>query len=402
MVLIPIYLGRIQELIPGLSGLYIAKIAMILSILLLFLTAKNVLNDDFKVWQVPQIKYVLLILACIVASIPFSMWRGGSVDALINHLKLLLFIWIVIQGINSTNDIQKISWSYAFTLLALCLFSLLAPKLTAGRISVSGTYDSNDLALVMVMSVPILFYMMESHVGLKKLVLLVTLFLMTIVVLKTGSRGGLLALISVTGIILYRKGIRYTAIRIPVLIIILLVALSYTSSDMHQRYSDFFAINEDYNNTSQGGRLEIWKRGLTLMVNHPLLGTGAGSYAVADGTTHEWGKWSAAHNSFIQIGVELGIIALIFQIKLIQISLQAVRRQVDGYPLQWLPKGVEVGLYGYCVGAFFLSWAFSSLFYFFIALSIVYVKVTIPVAESAENTVAAETELPWRVADPIK
>lgn len=161
-------------------------------------------------------------------------------------------------------------------------------------------------------------------------------------------------------------------------------------------------MKQDYNTSAQGGRLEIWKRGLSLMVTHPLLGTGAGTYTIADGTTHEGGKWSTAHNSFVLIGVELGIIALIIQIKLIQRAIQAVRRDVDTSPLPWFSKGVEIGLYGYCVGGFFLSWAYSSLFYFFIALSILHLKITgLPAgtpehADSPAMDFAGNTEDNWR------
>lgn len=375
MVLIPIYLGRIQELIPGLSGLYIGKIAMIISLLLLFASIKSK-KDDFKIWQVDQVKYVLIIFVLMLVSIPFSMWPGGSFDALIVHFKLLLFILLVVLGINNSTDIKKMTWSYTITLFCLCAFSLVAPRVTEGRIFVSGTYDSNDLALLMAMSIPLLFYWFESQIGIKKIFIISTLILMTIVVLKTGSRGGILTLLAVIGIILYRKGFSYTAKKIPLLIIILLIAFSYTPMDLRERYSDFFAMKQDYNSTAQGGRLEIWKRGLLLMVKHPVIGTGVGTYTIADGSTHEGGKWSTAHNSFLQIGVELGIFALIAQIKLIRRALQSVRRDVDSSQTPWFARGVEVGLYGYCVGGFFLSWAYSSLFYFFIALSILHLKTT--------------------------
>jgi hypothetical protein len=49
---------------------------------------------------------------------------------------------------------------------------------------------------------------------------------------------------------------------------------------------------------------------------------------------------------------------------------------VETSPLPWFPKGVEIALYGYCVGGFFLSWSYASLFYFFIALSILHMKIS--------------------------
>lgn len=108
------------------------------------------------------------------------------------------------------------------------------------------------------------------------------------------------------------------------------------------------------------------------MCENPVLGSGPGTFTVAEGLAHEGGKWSAAHNSFVQIGAELGVSGLALFILILYSSLASVRQR-DGTS-RWFEQGVEVGLYAFCVGGFFLSWAYSYAFYFFIALSIVSVK----------------------------
>jgi len=73
---------------------------------------------------------------------------------------------------------------------------------------------------------------------------------------------------------------------------------------------------EDYNRTAEEGRVKIWKRGIGYMMLHPVFGVGAANFPVAEGTISplagrtEVGlgvKWGAAHDSFVQIGAELGI-----------------------------------------------------------------------------------------------
>ena len=68
------------------------------------------------------------------------------------------------------------------------------------------------------------------------------------------------------------------------------------------------------------GRIQIWQRGMGYMLDHPLLGVGAGNFPTAEGTissiarnTPSWKgvRWSAAHNSFVEIGAELGVPGLI-------------------------------------------------------------------------------------------
>src|SRR5215471_3448253 len=57
-----------------------------------------------------------------------------------------------------------------------------------------------------------------------------------------------------------------------------------------------------------GARWPVWQAALRLILEHPVIGVGAGVFEVAEGPSHGGsGKWSTVHNSFLQIGAELGI-----------------------------------------------------------------------------------------------
>src|SRR2546422_9855684 len=93
--------------------------------------------------------------------------------------------------------------------------------------------------------------------------------------------------------------------------------------------------DRDYNTTSETGRLKIWERGLNYMAGRPVLGVGAGNFPVAEGTIsplarlQERGigvRWGAAHNSFLQVGAELGIPGLLLFIGLIATTFMSLRR----------------------------------------------------------------------------
>src|SRR3989442_13656065 len=67
--------------------------------------------------------------------------------------------------------------------------------------------------------------------------------------------------------------------------------------------------------------MEVWKRGIGYMLGRPLLGVGAQAFGVAEGTLapeaverEEYGKgfkWSTAHNAFVEIGAEIGVLGLL-------------------------------------------------------------------------------------------
>jgi O-antigen ligase len=73
-------------------------------------------------------------------------------------------------------------------------------------------------------------------------------------------------------------------------------------------------------------RLRIWKAGLRMFIDHPILGVGAGQFQTAYGTTYA-GKqhvaWMNPHNLFLQVACELGLVGLIIFIYfLVQIVKQ--------------------------------------------------------------------------------
>jgi len=140
--------------------------------------------------------------------------------------------------------------------------------------------------------------------------------------------------------------------------------------------------SEDYNwaGNSSGGRVEVWKRGVGYMVQRPLLGVGASAFGIAEGSISEMAalhevtgkgyKWSAAHNSFVQIGAELGFPGLIAFVAMLYFAFRLTRRLARDRAIPRAPPdAVALGqvffatLVGYSVTGFFLSQAFSAYLY---------------------------------------
>nr|WP_246545502.1 O-antigen ligase family protein [Pelotalea chapellei] len=184
------------------------------------------------------------------------------------------------------------------------------------------------------------------------------------VIPKTGSRGGLLALVAVVLAVLIKKGWR-RFFQGAIVAVTVGGIFYYAAGDQLERLMTVSDLDTDYNQTAQEGRVQIWQRTSKMIVQHPLFGSGVGAFITAEGQTHEGGKWSAAHNSFIQIGVELGVIGLLAHLWVIWKMIVLARKNPDKYSF-----GIEVAMYAYVVGGMFLSWAFAYLFYFFLGLSL--------------------------------
>jgi O-antigen ligase len=125
-------------------------------------------------------------------------------------------------------------------------------------------------------------------------------------------------------------------------------------------------------------RTELWKQGFWIWMKNPILGVGVGTYEIAEGMSHAdvGGKWSAAHNSFIQVGTEMGFVGFGAWFALIVLSIlnarataKAAREHPELASLEWIAMALEMALYTYIVVGFALSQGYSGLLYFMCGLA---------------------------------
>src|SRR5438445_168215 len=203
-----------------------------------------------------------------------------------------------------------------------------------------------------------------------------TVFLITTLG-ETGSRGGFLGFVVVAGYLLLRfQGISRTK-RVGAVALLVVLLMGLASDRYFERIETILHPTGDYNwsGKSETGRVEIWKRGVEYMLSHPALGVGAANFERAEGTLspearerQRYGRsfrWSTAHNSFIQIGAELGVFGVIFLVALVVDGfrmLGRIRRWPAGEAAV-LAQVLTACLVGFVVTALFLSQAYSAYLY---------------------------------------
>jgi O-antigen ligase len=116
------------------------------------------------------------------------------------------------------------------------------------------------------------------------------------------------------------------------------------------------------------------------MSENPIFGVGIDGFTTAEGYSHKdiGGKWSTAHNSFIQIGAELGVVGLILFCYIIWASLKGMKKVLKrvgqeerAYSGLTTFYAIQCSWVGYAIGGFFLSAAHSPLFFLLAGLSTV-------------------------------
>lgn len=382
-----VYVWRIHDVFTQLRPLRLAIVSMVVSIAA-FAASPHVGRLP-KVFSHPIVRYAFAILALMLASVPFSLYPGLAGRYIVDdHIKTLLLVVMLVASIRTFRDVERLvlvqligAGIYCYVILSR--FSVGA----SGRLGNLIYYDSNDLGLLLACSLPFAVYMIGSSrkLGLRLLTIgLTAVFLVAIV--KTGSRGGFLAVLAVGLFLLFR----YNAVRFRTRALILAAATFGFSLIAGPQYWDSMRTmlnpKADYNwsGNNDAGRMEVWKRGMGYMADRPILGVGVRNFTVAEGTIspiasrQDYGvgvKWSAAHNSFVEIGAELGVPGLILFVLLLWSGLAALRRiarsaAAAGWDrVESLAQAFEGSLVAYLVAGFFLSQAYSA--YLYITLGVI-------------------------------
>ena len=341
------------------------------------------------VW-VPTTKFLLALFVWMVISIPGSLSEGTSVTLVFgNFIKTALMYLVIAAAVRDIRDVERFALTY---LLAGALYAfIVVTRFDVGggadwRLAHLYYYDANDFATLAVTALPFGVYFL--HAGRRTAVRLfaaASLAVLTLAFVYSGSRGGLLSLTAVIVFIVLRYDRIPLRWRVSATALVALVLFG-TASDQYWQQMGTIVSDTDYNRTGETGRLQIWSRGLDYMLDHPILGVGPDNFPVAEGTLsplaerQQYGvgvRWSAAHNSFVQVGAELGFPGLLFYLGMIVTGFRALglwRRgeERDDARMQAseLTQAVTAALIGFVVGSFFLSLAYSEMFYTLLALAI--------------------------------
>lgn len=391
--------GRVHQLFEFLDPLHVAAVSAGLGIVLYALAGGRERQLSWTL-RLRTTRIVLALTVWMALSIPGALWPGGAFHLLTDEFLKSVVLFIVLVGaVRDGGDVERLAFVYLLSVSVYAAVVLSRFHLGAGdqwRLGSLYYYDANEFATLAVMCVPLGVYFLVRPGSLwRRLAGGTAVVVLAVGIVWAGSRGGFLALIAVGGFLL----VRYRAIRVGWRIAttaLLALIFAATATDKYwESMRTILAPQSDYNVTDEAGRVQVWKRGWGYMLQHPLLGVGAGNFPTAEGTisplikTAPFGqgvKWSVAHNSFLQVGAELGIPGLLLFLWMLWsafAALRAVQRRARpasrgerSPPSAQLAQAFAAAFIGYIVGGFFLSLAYADLLLVLVALTAGLSKVT--------------------------
>lgn len=388
-------LGRVQEIIPGLAYVKPVMIGMLLGLIVLVAGWKT--DRSHRKWRRPTL-YWLLTSIGFVLTVPLSLWPTQSLVFLAaSYLCTVILFLLVSQCVRHFKTLEAIGKGLVVMTLILGAAIVVHPKElvteSGFRLSVSDSYDSNDLAVVYAMGMPFLFYWFWRGGLFWKAVCVLAALLAVYGIYRTGSRGGLVALGAVVLYMIVRVRELGPFLRGALVAGLVVGGIAMTQTDTFEQL--ILALRgQDYNTTSDDGRIQIWKRGIGYAFTYPVTGVGVKCFDVAEGDKEISGRtksvsgirWMTAHNSYIQVAAECGLIVFAFWLAMIVSSFLELRRQRKNlFPWRRDPKirrilvfqsMVRTSLWAYVVGACFLSLGYLPFLYLLVALTVALATIT--------------------------
>ncbi|HTT28263.1 MAG TPA: O-antigen ligase family protein [Solirubrobacteraceae bacterium] len=373
---------RIQDLYPALGALGVPTLIGVAALAVFVLSPLS--SRVWACWWHPVVWFATAILMLIALSVPGSLYPGLSFGFLErDYLKNFALMILIAASIRAVVHVERL---VMFQLAGAGMYALVVlTRLSIGpngRLGELYYYDANDLALLLACSMPLLVIPARHRTILVRLVALGAFLLSVLTIMKTGSRGGLLGLLAAAAAVLIGMTTVPRRTRVASLVATGLLLMAVGTDRYWEMMATMLHPTQDYNwsGGSESGRMEVWKRGLGYMAEHPFLGVGARAFPIAEGQISDLAerqeqgiglKWSEAHNSFVEIGSELGVGGLLSFMAVLVSAFVALRRAARigralgpaGFKAATIAQCLSASLVAYCVSGFFLSAAYSAYLY---------------------------------------
>jgi len=289
-------------------------------------------------------------------------------------MKIMVMILVAAMLIRTKEQIYAFMWVVAGSLALIGIKGGVFTVMHGGNYRVWGPpgsfiEENNALALALVMTIPLLrFFHMQVQNKMGSRLLMVAMVLLAASALGSHSRGGLVAIAAMTGLMWWRGGKKSSSGVLLLLIGFALVAF------MPEQWSARMSTIEEYDtDNSSMGRIAAWWTAWNAAFHYPF---GVGFDAARPELFIAYSPYQlqygtpVAHSIYFQVLGHHGFIGLFIWLGMWVASWRtasAIRRDAKAQPeARWcsdLAGMLQVSMFGYFVGGAFLNLAYFDLPY---------------------------------------
>jgi O-antigen ligase len=336
---------------------YIGLLCLGLAVLRVF--TKGQIPHIFSTW--PTRLYFALFLIAMVSSIIDAL-PGQTFPS--NPFQIYLSsTFIFILSVALVDTLQRLRWAILALIGSYAWASLYVIKEWRAGVAYDSGYrpgyivgDANYFSTAAIYSIALAFYFMQGkRPRWMKIYCAGSLLVILLGVMVCASRGGFLGLCAAAVILIWRSQHR---VRNFVMLVVLLVPpLVLLPSSPLQRFLHPTFTEKG----SETAHQEAWKAGGRMVMAHPFMGIGLGSFKPLEPQYADPGlpEYNMAHNMFVEVAAELGIPALLIFISVFLSSffLLGKIRKTENIPrlVYDASTAFQAGLFGVMVAGCFVS-----------------------------------------------
>jgi hypothetical protein len=273
-----------------------------------------------------------------VAGFMFVMWTGFSLVFIHNgwmeipnkfwtFVQLVSMLWMIWE-LAVTRDRQLglmaayVLGAYISSMDTILLWRREGEML---RRFAAGGVDNNDLAMMLALAIPMAWYLsMTLRKPVLRLLFSAYVPCAVLAIGLTGSRGGmvttLVALLFIPLTVSKLSPLR-RGIAIALLWISGILAVTYLPQTLMERLA---STRTEVEGGNMGGRMKIWKAGMRAFAAQPWTGYGTSAFKRAV-DPYLATRSQVAHNSFLSVAVEEGLVGLILYLTMFFLVFRAVK-----------------------------------------------------------------------------
>ena len=277
-----------------------------------------------------QLLHIAALLFVLTAGVELFVYHAADrlPDKYYTYLQLFLVLWMIWELCPSRERVHRLLLAFVLGCIVSSFMTVLVFRSTGGALRrfAAGGVDPNDLAMTLALGLPMAWYLANTyHRPLMIWICRAYLAVGVLAIGLTGSRGGLLTTVvalTIVPLTMTRLSPKRMVAMVSMLFLAGALAVAYVPEQIVERLATTSTEVEDLRG---GGRIKMWRAGIRAFPMHPILGYGTSGFIRA--VTPELGPGAlVAHNSFISLLVEQGVIGLTLYLLMFLAVYRGVRR----------------------------------------------------------------------------
>lgn len=304
-----------------------------------------------------------LFVLLAAASYLWSLYPEGTSVQIVSYIQLFLMVWLIWELAPQAIAQRKLMQAYVvgtFVSGIDTVYLFLTHRESAYQRYAGAGLDANDLGLMMALSVPISYYLLLQAKGWTVWVYRLQLALAGTTIVLTASRGAALASIVALAIIPLTSASLLGRNKIGALLTMALLICAAVLFAPEASWERLSTAPSEFEHGTMTGRTVIWEAGWEIFRAHPFLGIGANAFrpivsrVLAEPIRLDQQAYPPAppaHNTFLSVLVEQGVVGLIIFCVLLGVLAVSVRA------MPTLPRRLwTLSLVVWMVGVSSLTW----------------------------------------------